>query len=95
MSRAADRAGLFLLLSGAVVLLMSVLLLPGFDKSEVPAVLLLGMVCGAIGTLIFVATEEPRCCVWIGKQESGGVGHSPIVEPHALCALSSTPESRD
>ncbi|RMM39030.1 hypothetical protein ALQ79_200518 [Pseudomonas amygdali pv. lachrymans] len=95
MRRAADRAGLFLLLSGAVVLLMSVLLMPGLDKSDVPAILLLGMVCGAIGTLIFVATEEPKCCVWIGKQESGGLGHSPIVEPRAVCASSSTPESRD
>lgn len=57
MRQMADRAGLFLLLSGVVVLLMSVLLLPAFDKADVPAVLVLGIVCGAIGTLICAAIE--------------------------------------
>lgn len=60
MRRVADRTGLFLLLSGIVVLLMSVLLLPALDKSDVPTVLVLGIVCGPIGTVVCAASEQPK-----------------------------------
>lgn len=84
----ADRAGLFFLLSGLVVLLMSVLLLPAFDRADVPAVLVLGLVCGAIGTLVCTASEGPKAYILMGKQESS-VAYPPTAE---ACGLSSTPE---
>lgn len=87
MRQVADRAGLFLLLSGVVALLMSVLLLPAFDKADVPAVLVLGIICGAIGTIVCAASEEPKGYVWMGKQE--GSAHPPTAD---ACGLSSTPE---
>lgn len=88
MRQVADRAGLFLFLSSVVALLMGVLLLPAFDKADVPAVLLLGIVCGAIGTIVCAASEEPKGFIWMGKQESSSA-HPPTADAYGL---NSTPE---
>lgn len=87
MRRVADRAGLFLFLSGVVALIMGVLLLPALDKADVPALLLLGIVCGAIGTMVCAASEEPKRFIWMGKQESSA--HPPTAD---VGRLNSTPE---